>query len=279
MPLRVGERSHLRRRLRTGAAIVLAASWVCGGVGAETITERASGAAWESAWTNCPARPPVPTDCTYPTLYAATGSGFRPFVTVGLAILRVQPNGTVAVVDAGTGYLQPAPVTVNRIALNRASARGTVQLFGRCGDPQDIRTCLYRGPATVNLTSQARGGVTRWPETRRVETPPRIVYASRLDGSSRPSSARGTVAYNGASWPLGRPTSGRILKFNQTQTLTCPARCPRNGAKAAFSQPQAASLPMRSDAGVDDPAHGAAGVSLLPWPSTASNGAGGTEDR
>jgi hypothetical protein len=139
----------------------------------------------------------------------------------------VFPDGSVTVIDSAAGYMQPATaVSIARRTLANAAVEGTVDLYGRCGDPNDFSTCFHLGIAALSASWRASGGATKWPESRKIVDPSEIVYETRTRGTSRPGSATGSATYNGGSWPLGTQISGRILSFDRTETITCPGDCP-----------------------------------------------------
>jgi hypothetical protein len=220
-------RSLLRQAIsRTGLALAILTGF-SGALSAETLSAELSGGAVETVWTTCQTFPSVETDCTYTTVYAARGTTFQRFVTISLAILRVFPDGSVTVIDSATGYMQPATaVSIPRNTLGTAAVEGTVDLYGRCGDPNDLRTCYHLGVASLSARWRASGGTTEWPESRRVIDPSGIVYEIKTRGASRLGSATGSATYNDGSWPLGTQISGRILRFNRTETIRCPGGCP-----------------------------------------------------
>jgi len=251
--IRLAMRQHSK-----STALLIAAQLAIGGVvlarnaSAETLKTSSSGVSSEAVWTTCPARPSVTVNCNYTAVYAARANTFQPFVTISLANLRVYPSGYVEVLASATGYMQPATTmtVATSSTLASATAAGGVYLYGDCGNPNDLRTCYYYGIASLSARWSATAGKTSWPESRKITDPSGIAYQLSTTGASRPAYATGAATYNGSAWALGLPTSGRILAFGRTETLTCPSTCPRTASARMVSGPQPPPVPTGDPAGM-----------------------------
>jgi hypothetical protein len=209
--------------------------------GAETQSDRNLNRTAEAAWSNCPAQPTFNGElCNYAAVFAARGDHFQPFIIIQLVNLRVYSNGTAEVVAAGSGYVQPAELVTVTTTLKAASARGAANLYGNCGDPNNLATCAFLGVAAVAINWASSGQPTKWSEKKEIaEAERRSVFNTK--GRTRSASASGAAAFRGAQWFLGSLLSARTSRIDIRQGLTCPGACAvvAGAAAAALPTPEA----------------------------------------
>ena len=217
---------------------------------AEVKSYTSSGTAAEVAWTTCPNTAQFDGQlCNYTVMYAATGNRFQRFVIIQMANLRLYTNNRFDIAAIASGYMQPATsVTITRATLANALASGAAYLYGNCADPNDLRTCYYFGVGAVSARWTASGGTTSWQNSNSVADPANIRYAVSTTAAARPASATGSATFNGGFWALGRTLVGRVLRFDISETLTCPSQCPQTA-------PSASAL-LGADPSKDGPANG-----------------------
>ena len=137
---------------------------------AETLTYNSSSSTAEAAWSNCPNVASFDGElCNYTAVFAGRGNQFQPFFIIQMMNLAVYTNGTVQIVAAMAGYVQPAAnVQVAQGTLAKATASGAVYLYGDCGDPNDLSTCIYYGVGSVSARWRASGAALRWNDTKNI---------------------------------------------------------------------------------------------------------------
>ena len=82
--------------------------------------------------------------------------------------LALRSNGTVEVTASTAGYVQPGTVSVMRGTFGRASASGRAYLYGNCGDPNNLATCVYYSVGAVTARWRSTSVATSWNETKNV---------------------------------------------------------------------------------------------------------------
>jgi hypothetical protein len=124
--------------------------------------------------------------------------------------------------------VQPSSiVTINGTTLTSASIAGTANLYGNCGDPNNLLTCAFFGVGRVSANLTGFGDALTWNEAKNVNLSG-ITYSYRINGSTRSASAVAAARFQGSPWFLGQQLTGQISRFGVRQTITCPATCPRS---------------------------------------------------
>ena len=93
--------------------------------------------------------------------------------------------------------MQPATVSVMRGTLGGASASGRAHLYGNCGDPNNLVTCVYYGVGAVTAWWRSNWRCTSWNETKNV-TNAGNRYIFKTSRGTRPTVASGLLCSGAA---------------------------------------------------------------------------------
>jgi hypothetical protein len=144
--------------------------------------------------------------------------------------LALRSNGTVEVTASTAGYVQPGTVSVMRGTFGRASASGRAYLYGNCGDPNNLATCVYYSVGAVTARWRATSVATSWNETKNVTN----AGSRYIFKTSRARGRRWRQAWLCSGAALGTwPVSGQVSGINISQSVTCPGPCPRSAQQRA----------------------------------------------
>lgn len=221
-------RSRATKFIGATAFVILFSTSAHAGV----ITQNSSSGTAVASWSNCPAVASFNGQlCNYAAVFAARGTAFKPFLILQLANIALYTNGTAKLAVSATGYMQPTTQATIPAGVGSASAKGTVYLYGNCGDPSNIYTCYYYGTASIQATWTGSGSATSWNNQNNVAGSGNT-YKTTNAGSTRAATATPIIYYNGSSWIIGKKVDARLTAITETASVTCPGACSQTAQDA-----------------------------------------------